>query len=133
MAVGGRIQPPTASHRLSDLIGSNRSHDKIWEAVCKRVQIRPPTASHGLPRPPTASHGLSRHLTYWLSQSDYWEQGQRVRGRPWEANFDKFLTFDSNSTSDDKSIRCAKNLHYSGLCLLLVHLINSKVTNENAP
>ena len=118
------VWPPTASHGLSDLIGSDRSHEKMWEAVCERVQIRPPTDSHGLsdpvpsnligsfglPRPTTASHSLSRPLTYWLSQSDYWEQGQRVRGRPWEADFDKFLTFDSNSTSDDKSIRCAKNI-----------------------
>ena len=40
-----------ASHGLSDLIGSDRSHDKMWETVCERVQIRPPTASHGLSDP----------------------------------------------------------------------------------
>ena len=74
----------------------------------------PNSASHGPPTDPVPSNligsfGLPQPLTYWLSQSDYWEQGQRVCGRPWEANFDKFLTFDSNSTSDVKSIRCAKN------------------------
>ena len=33
------------------------------------------------------SHGLSRPRTLSLSQSNDWKQGQRVHGRPWEAEF----------------------------------------------
>ena len=35
--------PPTASHHVrgstTSLIGSDRSHDKMWEALCERVRI----------------------------------------------------------------------------------------------
>ena len=51
------IELAMASHCVrgsaTSLIGSDRSHDKMWEAVCKRVQNLSKSASHGLPWPPT--------------------------------------------------------------------------------
>ena len=89
----GRVRSDSRGRPCS-LIGSDRSHDKKWEAVCIGGRIRPPTASDSLALAPDWITQICLPIR-WL------ETGSES---PWEADFQwKWpisLTFDSNSTSD---------------------------------
>ena len=102
------------------LIGWERSHEKVREAVCERVReinkfrwkLDSLTKSASLASR-TLSHSnlidfshLYDLIDYWLLISDWIRQiCQRVRDAR-EADLLKFLTFDSNSTSDLKNQTC---------------------------
>ena len=81
LASHGLPRPPTASQigltDLDSLIGSDRSHEKMWEAECMGGRGRPNSASHGLSDP------VSSHLIGWQRESE----AMGGRGRPWEAKF----------------------------------------------
>ena len=90
---------------MAHLIGSDRSHDKCWEAVCERVRIRPLTRP--LTWPPTLWEAV--HRSDWLRQIC-----QRVRGQICQSEYEvweavlrnpKFLTFDSNSTIESDVLK----------------------------
>ena len=87
--VRGRVR---GCGRPCSLIGSDRSHEKKWEAMCESLNLRE--------RPCTDLIGLDRSVR----ESEIRSANQRARPPTRPHKIPKFLTFDSNSTSDESDV-----------------------------
>ena len=110
VCVRGRSAPrtPTASQiweavcvrGRAPLIGSDRSHDKLWEAEAMRGRVRPKVRGCG-----RLCEAVLPWLALWSDQIclSQWEEHGLSRphtASPISLKMSQNLTFDSNSTSD---------------------------------